>query len=348
MKIAYILPSLARTGPNIMVWHLVNYLKNKAEKICIYYFRDIAELDFEVEHRLISLQENIPFQDYDIIHSHMLKADYYVWKKRKKIRAQCISTIHQYIGYNLKSDYNALLSALVSPLWFLFLRKQDHLVFISNSLKVYYQKKKWIQHKSRVIYNGIPDTYTDEKQPVAIPEKLHLLKRKYIVLGNFSIFTHRKGLDQIIDMLKHNDSYALLLIGKGPELKNIERSVASSDLQERVLILPFQKDLQPYYQILDIFVMPSRSEAFGLSMMEAVAARIPVVCSGIAAFRELFSEKQVHFFTIGDRDSLINACERSIADKNAPAKAYEHFLQYYSIKHCAEAYWDCYCSLLQK
>jgi glycosyltransferase involved in cell wall biosynthesis len=53
--------------------------------------------------------------------------------------------------------------------------------------------------------------------------------------------------------------------------------------------------------------MPSKSEGFGLALVEAVQQKVPVICSDIAVFKELFTEHEVTFFKSDDMTSLVNA-----------------------------------------
>jgi glycosyltransferase involved in cell wall biosynthesis len=57
---------------------------------------------------------------------------------------------------------------------------------------------------------------------------------------------------------------------------------------------------------IDVFVFPSRSEGFGLALVEAANLEIPIICSDIPTFREIFRENEVTFFQLDDIDDLNN------------------------------------------
>jgi L-malate glycosyltransferase len=346
MRIAYILPSLACTGPIIVARNLIHQLKNRAECIDVYYFHDRKELEFECDTFRIDPGTEIPFDCYDIIHAHMLMPNRYLWKHKKKIKAKIITTLHQFISYSLRTDYNFLASFIYTPFWYKYLRSADHIVYISNSLKA-----ESLKHISAVssscIYNGIDISSKDETIPVSDMDQINSLKQKYKLIGNFSNFTYRKGIDQLINCLTKNSDIALLLIGSGKLLNNLKKQAKESGVSDRCLFLGFRTVVMPYYKLLDAFAMTSRSEAFGLSMVEAAALKVPVVCSDLPTFRELFNDTEVSFFKSEDINSLNLAINNSLETKTIKtANAFQRYKHNYTSELMAEGYWKLYEKLI--
>ena len=93
--------------------------------------------------------------------------------------------------------------------------------------------------------------------------------------------------------------------------------------------------------------MPSRSEGFGLALIEAVQQKVAVICSDIAVFRELFSSDEVTFFRLEDRNSLIEALSEALkTGKNKTESAYVRYLNNYTDVLMANRYYEIYCSAL--
>ena len=82
-------------------------------------------------------------------------------------------------------------------------------------------------------------------------------------------------------------SSRLILIGKGPKEPELRALVAKHNLQNRVLFQGFVPHAELYLKAFDLFIFPSRSEAFGLSLLEAMIARVPVIVSHVDGIREL-------------------------------------------------------------
>ncbi len=77
--------------------------------------------------------------------------------------------------------------------------------------------------------------------------------------------------------------------------------------------------------------MPSRSEGFGLALIEAIQQKIPVICSDIEVFKELFSEKEITFFKLDDTISLKKALETALKiGKQKVELAYSRYINNYT------------------
>lgn len=89
-----------------------------------------------------------------------------------------------------------------------------------------------------------------------------------------------KGLNHLIEAMKQIPA-TLLIVGSGPETAALGEQAYLAGVAERVRFLGEVSDelLPTYYQAADLFVLPSdqRSEAFGLVLIEAMAAGLPVI-----------------------------------------------------------------------
>jgi glycosyltransferase involved in cell wall biosynthesis len=347
MRIAFILPSLACTGPIIVARNLIQQLKKRAELIDVYYFHDKKELEFDCDTYRIDPRTEIPFDCYDIIHAHMLMPNRYLWLHRRKINAKIITTLHQFISYSLRTDFNFLASLIYTPFWYKYLKSADHIVYISESLKAgsYMHLRAC---NSSCIYNGIDISNADEMIAPGDLEQIKRLKQKYKLIGNFSNFTYRKGIDQMINCLSKNTELALLLIGNGKVLNDLKKQAEKLNVADRCLFLGFRPIVLPYYKLLDGYVMPSRSEAFGLSLVEAAAFNVPIVCSDLPTFRELFDESEVCFFKAENINSLNNAINIALQPNTAKsANAFERYKNNYTTELMSEGYWKLYEKLIK-
>jgi glycosyltransferase involved in cell wall biosynthesis len=101
----------------------------------------------------------------------------------------------------------------------------------------------------------------------------------------------------------------------------IEKSIAELGLGGTVEItgwLPRQ-DLLALYARASVFVYPSRFEGFGMPVLEALAAGIPVACSEIPPLREVAGDAAL-FFDPLDEEAIASALDRITEDVNLRAK----------------------------
>ena len=73
MRIAYIIPSLTKHGPIIVLNNIINNISGKVDHIDVYAFDKSNEIELNVNVNFIRMTEDIEFNDYDIIHSHINK-----------------------------------------------------------------------------------------------------------------------------------------------------------------------------------------------------------------------------------------------------------------------------------
>ena len=314
MKIAYILPSLANMGPIMVANVIIENLIDKVDTIDVYYFDDKIGLDFKCKTiQIESIRKPINFDSYDIIHSHGYRPDKYVSKFKKSIRkAKIVSTIHSDIRKDLSYTYNPIISYLFTRLWHRNLRQMDAVVVISKKLLSIYSSTF---ENISIIHNGIRVCYSPENNDAI--QKIRDLKNKGLkIIGTYAAITKRKGIDMLISLLDRRKDIGLVIIGEGKEKKHLQNWVNRKGYSDRVLFFPYLHKPYNYIDDFDVYAMPSRSEGFGLAMVEAAMCKIPVVCSDIEVFREIFDETQAVFFELENIKSLSNAIDYAIENRN--------------------------------
>jgi len=139
------------------------------------------------------------------------------------------------------------------------------------------------------------------------------------VVGHAAAFTHEKGQDVALRaalLLGPKLPRArMLLVGDGPERSRpgmIELERQASDIAQ----LPgFVEDLNDLYTALDLYIMPSRSEAWGLTALRAMAYALPVVASDVGGLPEVVEHGKSGWLVPPDSpQSLAEAIEAAASD----------------------------------
>jgi len=145
--------------------------------------------------------------------------------------------------------------------------------------------------------------------------------RRGPVLGIVGRLAEQKGhavlLQAMPEVLKTFPEAVLLIIGDGPERDSLEEKSRNLGLADRVLWLgsKTQEEVFQLYGIMDIFVMPSLYEGFGLTAAEAMAAGLPVVASDVEGLREVVEdEKTGYLCRPGDSLELAGRLKELLAD----------------------------------
>ena len=347
MKIAYIVPSLANSGPVKVVYQLVKML-SKEHTIDVYYFNVPANrelLIFDVSAYRISLFDKIKFDKYDIIHTHGLKPDAYIWWHKNDIhKTKTVTTLHNYVKEDLAFNYGKIKSFLLVKLWNLMTSRHDQIVTLSKDAVKYY-RRFWRNQNITYVYNGIP-------QVEPIVQKKEKANHEMIKIGAIASaggINRRKGIDQVIKALPELSSYTFYIVGKETEESNNLKILADHlKVLDRVKFLGYHSDIKTFISEMDIFVVSPRSEGFSLALQEIVRYKKPVVCSDITIFRELFTDKEVRFFTLDDMRSLISAIKDVSSHNEAMInRAFEKFVANYTTEKMAENYMQIYNALIR-
>lgn len=321
MKIAYILPSLKNNGPIVVVKNLVEILTDLGHEIDVYYFDKtslVMKFDCSVKH--ISFNIPIDFDLYDIVHSHCFRPDLYVYKWKKRIhKAKIISTLHQDTYHCFRDRYNSLLAHIFTSYWCYIHSKFDYVISISDCLREAYKDK--IKSPMITIHNGCAVTL-NSMIDLSIIDKLQQIRKIYKILGTYAFVVPCKGLSQVIKTLPYLLDYAFVIIGEGPDIENLKKISQNLNVSDRVFFFPYQKYPCNYLSYFDVYVMPSYSEGFGMSMVEAALAQKSIVCSDIPVFHEIFvDKKEAHFFVLDNIKSLESAILSAYEFKESFGKA---------------------------
>lgn len=120
--------------------------------------------------------------------------------------------------------------------------------------------------------------------------------------------------------------WAVVIIGEGPERARLERQAKALDLRNLVVRMPgFRADADRAMGAFDLFVMPSRYEGFGLTLIEAMSHGLPIVASDADSLPELlvgYKPGAIVSFAAGQEQAVAATILKAIADpRPEPASA---------------------------
>jgi L-malate glycosyltransferase len=307
MKVAIIIPSLGHFGPIIAVKNLVKSLSVQGVTVDVFYLNSSQGLVVDIPSPIkINFFTKFDFNKYDFINTHGLKPDMYVRFHKRCISTNIISSMHNYMGEDLRMLHGNIKGSLLTFLWRFCLRSSQALIVSSQSMKDYYKVLAKRHVKCYILEYGVEDRSIN-----SIPDKdfkiIQKMKSQYRLIGSVGVMIKRKGYIQLIDFLKINQLYALVIIGSGPEMNSFLRLVKSNNLYDRVFLPGYKERPTDYYRYFDIYAMTSYSEGCSLAMLEALSKGLPILCSNIKNHRDCFKYDEVGFFKLDDIDSLLNA-----------------------------------------
>jgi N-acetyl-alpha-D-glucosaminyl L-malate synthase BshA len=152
--------------------------------------------------------------------------------------------------------------------------------------------------------------------------------------SNFRTVKRVSDTIRILEQVIKEVPAKLILVGDGPDRSECERLCRELHLCEHVKFLGKQEGLVEILNSADVFLIPSQSESFGLSALEAMACGIPVVSSSVGGLPELIKHNETGFIAeIGDIermakyviDLLTNEKKYDLFSKNARKRAVNVF-----------------------
>ena len=342
MKIAYIVPSLANKGPVIIVKQLVSLFVQNGHQCSVFYFDEIIGLTFDCQVIRISTNEIIEFSKYDVVHSHGIRPDRYIFNNKPNgiCKTLYVSTLHNYIFEDLHYEYNYWVAAIFGRLWIKWLRKHDLLICLSKDSRTYYSKWFPIQKLTYAYNTSDPDiTQKLASEEIKIIETF---KGKSFLIGINSLLTERKGVDILIKSLPVLQNYKLLIVGDGKSRKSLEKLAQKLNVKNNCLFVGYKPNAYRYLAHYDIYALVSRSEGFPLALLEAAVYAVPTVSSNLPVIKEAFSADEVSFFELENPESIIQAIINATSNQPMAHKMNQKFLTAYSPESLYKQYLNIY------
>ncbi|MHA3058112.1 glycosyltransferase family 4 protein [Acinetobacter sp. ANC 5584] len=214
-----------------------------------------------------SVAYQLKLNNIDIIHVHTPVLSFIPLILRKKF----VKTIH---------TINLSLS--------IFDRKANHEIVISK--ETYKEAKLKFGYKNdelTLIFNGVNESFAstinaEQKNVIKKDKDVPLGK---IIIGIVASVQYNKGHDILLEAISLLDNHLkekvhVVILGEGNQEQEewLKFLIGKFDLEEKVSKFGFQEP-KPFYDIMDIFVLPSRLEGFGLVVVEAMLSNCSVIRS---------------------------------------------------------------------
>lgn len=139
------------------------------------------------------------------------------------------------------------------------------------------------------------------------------------ILLHVSNFRPVKRIPDVVDIfarLAARLPVRLVLAGLGPERNAAKEQVTALGLQERVHFIGNQESMVDLMSVADLYLLPSQTESFGLSALEAMSCGVPVLASRVGGLPELVEDGVTsHLCPLGDVDAFANAGLQLLQDK---------------------------------
>jgi glycosyltransferase involved in cell wall biosynthesis len=205
----------------------------------------------------------------------------------------------------------------------LTLKKRHSLIAVSNYVLTDYLNYIPFSGKKFVLYNFLPEEAFSLR-----PLNAAARTTRCVAVGNLKEAKNYPYLLDIFSRVK-DAGITLDIYGEGSMEKELQKKVRDEDLPVR--LVGKTSNTTAAIRQYDLFIQASAHEGFGLSVIEAMAAGIPVMMSDIPVFREI-SGGYAHFFPLGDAAKAADQLLR-LKDDQAERTKYVNEAFHYCRQH---------------
>ena len=187
--------------------------------------------------------------------------------------ASILTTRKVIVSAHLDPQKLSLLNRISFMILYRFAKK---IVAVSKGIEDVLNKKYYLKNIT-TIYNSIPCEYVNLDLSTQNSADDNLKDKFILSVGRLH---YQKGFDLLIEAYYKSsikDKVNLIIIGDGLERKKLEKKILDLKLDNKIRLLGAKKDIRPFYKKCMFFVMPSRLEGFGNTLIESLACGSPCI-----------------------------------------------------------------------
>lgn len=230
-------------------------------------------------------------QDIKILHTHDYKADFYASLATFNSDIKRVATIHPWLGvdHQITAKFYATLDKQI-------LRSFHRLVAISTEMHAQLVQYGLPISKLVTIENGIDlcrFTLNINKNEA---RKQFRLPLGTTVIGTIGRLSEEKGHALLLRaaqlLVADFPDLTIMILGDGPLRQQLSKEVEALNLQKHVVFTGVCSDIPKALTAMDIFALPSFTEGLPMTLLEAMAARKPIVASAVGSIPRLIRNQE--------------------------------------------------------
>ncbi|GEK90497.1 glycosyltransferase family 4 protein [Alkalibacterium kapii] len=273
----------------------------RQENINVYVFEQKSQFDLSV---LFRLKRFIEKQGYSLVHTHGPRANTLFAFLKPFVKLKWIITLHSHPLMDFNNQ--GLKGKVFESIHIRTFNKADGVIAVSNEIKSYIQSRDVDSDQIKVIHNGIlfPES----------PSRPNSGKTQLFTLVTVGRLTEIKGNTLLMDVLATFDksNWRWMVCGDGEDLNSLSRKAAEYGLEHQIQFKGWLSagEIKKVLAQADVFVLPSLSETFPLSLLEAASQKVPAIASNVGDVNKIIKDKSMGWLVApNDRYALKRALE---------------------------------------
>ncbi len=230
------------------------------------------------------------------------------------------------------------------------------IICVSKRVKQTFVHRKNLLDKCRVMYDCTDYLkYRKLNNRFLLEKEFPQLEDKFVVANIAALVDHKdhptfiKAAHYLVNTLKVKDLH-FLIVGEGEKKEELQNLIKTYTLENDITMLGFRKAIPDILSSVNLYTFTSKMEGFGSTVLEAMAAGVPIVASKIGGPGEIFThKKEALLFEPGDYSGLAYQIQDIINHpdlaSNLTLSAFEK-LKYFTIPFYTEQMEDIYKDIL--
>ena len=202
----------------------------------------------------------------------------------------------------------------------LYHKQTDRLIAVSEQIRTLLTSECGIPaERIAVVHSALDiEQFAPDTDGAPFREELGIAEGEFLI-GVTARLEAQKGVDFLLDgfakLAASRPNVRLAVVGRGSRQEALEEQAARLGIEGSVTFCGYRTDIAAILAGLDLFVLPSRREGFGISALEAMAMRTPVVATAVGGIPEIVQDGETGLLVPhGDVDALCGAIGRLIED----------------------------------
>jgi glycosyltransferase involved in cell wall biosynthesis len=205
-------------------------------------------------------------------------------------------------------------------------------IAISNAVKSYLVKRGEIPngYTIGVVYYGFQKVISTNSVGIKLITNLMNGQNSNYKIGTIGRLVPQKDyptlLNAFSNILKSLPNTDLYVVGEGYLQKDLIELSKSLGVDGKVRWLGKTEYIKEFLSKIDLFILPSEYEGFGLVLLEAMVAKKPIIAANNSAIPEVLGKTYEGLFSTGDANTLAHQIKTVISDKNFPERLVQSYV----------------------
>jgi glycosyltransferase involved in cell wall biosynthesis len=183
-----------------------------------------------------------------------------------------------------------------------FAKLSDAAIGVSPAVVQYLENTlKLPKHKVILLNNGVVLPRDVSALEIAkLKASLGIAPNDFVIgsVGRMILDEHKRFSDLIkafAIVCKTQTNAKLVLVGAGPEMVKYKKLSEELTISDKVIFAGYQSDVALYYRLMNIFVLVSAYEAFGMVLTEAMLCKLPIVATKVGGMKYIVDDTKTGF-----------------------------------------------------